>query len=76
MIYLLLVVGLEVPAILALVDCYQRPPDHFEGGVADRASWLRWLWVAFATSWLLVGYGILLGYHWSVVRRQGPLTRG
>ena len=31
---------------------------------------MRWLWVAVATSWFLVGNGIVLGYYYSVIRRN------
>ena len=70
--WLLLLVGLEFPATLALVDCYNRADDHFAGGADDRRSWIRWMWVALATAPLLVGNGILLGYYYSVVRRNSP----
>ena len=70
--WLLLLVGLEFPAVLALVDCFNRDVDHFAGGGDDRRSWLRWLWVGVATAPVLVGNGILLGYYYSVVRRNSP----
>lgn len=73
---ILLLLALELPAIVALVDCFQRRPAEFAGGEADRRSWIRWLWVAVGTAWLLVGNAILLGYYWSVVRRRTPLGRG
>ena len=31
--WLLLVIGLEFPAVLSLVDCSNRPEGHFIGGV-------------------------------------------
>lgn len=74
--WLLLLVALELPAIVALLDCYHREPAEFAGGADDRRSWIRWLWVAVATSWLLVGNAILLGYYWGVVKRRTPLGRG
>ena len=61
---------LESVSILALIDCWQRPPTDFAGGVEDRKGWLRWLWVAVATSWFLVGNGIVLGYYFAVIRRS------
>lgn len=57
-------------SILALLDCAQRGEEEFTGGREDRRSWIRWLVVAVATSWFLVGDGIVLGYHYSVIRRN------
>ena len=57
----LVLVGLEFPAIIAMLDCLQRPADHFEGGAEDRTAWIRWLVVA-----------ILLGYYFVVIRRNMP----
>ena len=71
----LLILGLEFPALLALLDCYNRGPDHFAGGAPDRSAWLRWLLVAVLTAWCLVGNGILLGYYYVVVRRNSPAAR-
>jgi len=69
--------GLEVPAVVALIDCYERPAIAFEGGDTDKRSWKVWLWVALATAWV-AGFGniIVLGYHNSVVKRSTPLGRG
>lgn len=71
----LVLLGLEFPVVLALLDCWQRPPDHFAEGAEDRRAWLRWLWVAVATVPVLLGFGILLGYYFSVVRRNAPTAR-
>lgn len=68
----LLLLGLEFPAITAMIDCAFRPPDHFAGGDADRRSWIKWLAVAILTVPVLIGYGILMGYYHSVVRRNSP----
>ena len=70
MTWLLLVAGLEFPAVMALIDAYNRPPEHFAGGEPDKRSWIRWLWVAVLAVPILLGYGILLGYHESVVKRN------
>jgi hypothetical protein len=70
--WLLVILGLEFPAVLALVDCVNRPADHFIDGAEDRRSWLRWLLLAVATAWILVGNGILLGYYYTVVKRNTP----
>jgi hypothetical protein len=61
---------LESISILALLDCWHRDPEDFAGGAPDREGWIRWLWVAVATSWFLVGNGIVLGYYYSVIRRN------
>jgi hypothetical protein len=71
----LLLLGLEFPAILALVDCFNREPDAFKGGAADRRSWLRWLIVAVLTAWLVVGNAIILGYYHVVVRGNSMARR-
>jgi nitrate reductase NapE component len=71
----LVVVGLEFPVVMALLDCWQRPPDHFLEGAEDRTAWLRWLVVAVVTVPILLGYGIVLGYYFSVVRRNSPAAR-
>ena len=68
--------GLEAPVLLALLDCFNRPADHFAGGGPDRRSWLGWLAVAVLTVPILVGYGILIGYYYAVVRRNTPASRG
>ena len=61
---------LESISLLALVDCINRSPDQFEGGAEDRKGWIHWLIVAVATSWFLVGNGIVLGYYFAVIRRN------
>ena len=71
----LVLLGLEFPVVLALLDCWQRSPDHFTEGADDRRAWLRWLWVAVITAPVLLGFGILLGYYYSVVRRNAPARR-
>jgi hypothetical protein len=72
--WLLLIVGLEFPAILSLVDCSNRPDEHFEGGAEDKRAWVRWLIVAVITVPILLGYGIVLGYYFTVVKRNSPAT--
>jgi hypothetical protein len=67
---------LEFPVIMALLDCWQRPADHFTDGAEDRTAWLRWLAVAVVTVPLLLGYGIVLGYYYAVVRRNSPASPG
>jgi hypothetical protein len=71
----LVLVGLEFPVIMAVLDCWQRPADHFLEGAEDRVAWLRWLAVAVVTAPVLLGYGIVLGYYFSVVRRNSPHAR-
>jgi hypothetical protein len=70
----LVLLGLEFPVIMALLDCWNRPADHFAGGAADRRAWLRWLAVAVVAVVVLVGYGIVLGYYHTVVRRGSPAS--
>jgi hypothetical protein len=72
----LLLLGLEFPAIMAMLDCTQRPAEHFAGGAADRSAWVKWLVVALLTVPILVGYGIVIGYYYSVVRRNSPGSPG
>lgn len=71
----LLLLGLEFPAIMAMLDCRGRPPDHFAGGAEDRRSWTGWLVVALVTVPVLLGYGIVIGYYFAVVRRNSPHSR-
>ncbi len=68
--WVLLVVGLEFPVVMALLDCANRPGDHFAGGADDRHSWLRWLAVAVPLALVLVGYGVVLAYYYQVVKKQ------
>lgn len=71
----LLLLMLEVPALMALLDCWQRPEEHFAEGAEDRRAWLRWLVIAVITVPVLLGYGIVLGYYFAVVRRNSPASR-
>jgi hypothetical protein len=71
----ILLVGLEFPAVLALVDCAGRPDDHFAGEAADKRAWTRWLIVAVITVPVLVGYLIIVAYYHAVVRRNSPTGR-
>ena len=57
---------------MALLDCWQRPPDHFLGDADDREAWLQLAGVAVVTVPVLLGYGIVLGYYFAVVRRNSP----
>jgi hypothetical protein len=72
----LLLLGLEFPALMALLDCSQRSPDQFAGGAPDRVAWLKWLVVGVVTVPVLLGYGVVLGYYFSVIRRNSPTSRG
>ena len=72
----LLLLALETPALLALLDCFNRDEGDFAGGAADRRSWLGWLVVGVLTAWLLVGNGIVLGYYYAVIRRNTPMRPG
>jgi hypothetical protein len=69
---LLFILALEAPAIVALLDCWNRPPEHFAEGEADRQAWRRWLVGGVLTAWILVGNGIVLAYYYAVVRRTPP----
>lgn len=66
---------LEFPVLMAVLDCWQRPAEHFAEGADDRRAWLRWLAVAVVTAPVLLGFGIVLGYYHSVVRRNSPASR-
>ena len=70
--WILLVIGLEFPAVLSLVDCINREDDNFLGGHDDHRAWIRWLVVAVITVPILLGYGIVLGYYFTVVKRNMP----
>jgi hypothetical protein len=70
----LLLIGLEFPAVFSLVDCINRPDDHFLGGAEDKRAWVRWLVIAMITVPVLLGYGIVLGYYFTVVKRNSPAT--
>ena len=61
---------LESISVLALLDCLGREDSAFAGGAEDRKGWIRWLIVAVATAWFLVGDGIVLGYYFAVIRRN------
>jgi hypothetical protein len=69
---MILVLGLEFPVILALLDCVNRNEDHFDGGADDRRAWIRWLAIAVVLAPLLLGYGIVLAYFYAVVKRNAP----
>jgi hypothetical protein len=71
----IVLVGLEFPAVLALVDCANRPEEHFAGGADDKKAWVRWLIVAVLTVPILVGFLILVAYYQVVIRRQSPTGR-
>ena len=70
--WLILVLGLEFPVVLSLLDCSNRAEDHFDGGGDDRQAWLRWLAIAVVLAPVLVGYGIVLSYFYAVVKRNAP----
>lgn len=72
----IVLLGLELPAVLALVDCIGRPEHHFEGGADDRDGWIKWLIVAVVTVPVLVGFLLLIGYYHVVIRRNSPFNRG
>ena len=61
---------LESISMLALLDCIGRGSQDFPGGVDDRQAWILWLCIAVATSWFLVGNGIVLGYYYVIIRRN------
>ena len=71
----MVLIGLEFPAVLALVDCWFRPDDHFDGGEEGHRGWRRWLIVAVVTVPVLVGFLLLIAYYQSVVRRQSSTGR-
>jgi hypothetical protein len=72
----IILLGLEFPALMALLDCWFRPDDHFIGGASDQRAWKGWLAVAILTVPILLGYGIVIGYYYAVVRRNSPSGPG
>lgn len=73
--WIVLAMGLTFPGMLSLLDCVNRGPEEFEGGAADREGW-RWrLALAVPLCAVGVGYGIVLGYYYGVVRRNSPMQR-
>ena len=70
--WLILVLGLEFPVVLALLDCVNRSDEHFDGGAADRRAWITWLAIAVLLAPVLFGYGIVLAYFSAVVKRNVP----
>lgn len=69
----ILLLGLEFPALLALLDCANRPPEHFAHGEEDKRAWVRWLLLGVGGAWMLWGNGIVLGYYYGVVKRNTPM---
>ncbi len=67
--------GLTFPGVLSLLDCANRAPEEFEGGADDRRGWLTWLALSVPLCVVGVGYGIVLGYYYGVVRRNSPMRR-
>lgn len=72
--WVLLIFGMEFPGMVAVADCYQRHPDRFAGGERDKAAWMKWLVVALLLAPVGIGYGILLGYHWNVIKRHSSMA--
>ena len=70
--WLILVLGLEFPVVMAMLDCVNRDADHFDGGPDDRRAWILWLAVAVVLAPVLLGYGIVLAYFSAVVKRNAP----
>ena len=70
-----IVIGLVFPGAFSLLDCWNRSPDDFVSGAPDRRAWLRWLGIAVPLCLVGVGYGIVLGYYYGVVRRNSGLGR-
>ena len=68
----LALLSMEFPALLGLLDCAQRPDYHFEGGQEDKRAWVKWLIVAVVLVPIMVGYFILCGYYFVVIRRNAP----
>jgi hypothetical protein len=73
--WIVLALGLTFPGALSLLDCANRLPSEFPGGEPDRRGWLKWLALAVPLCLVGVGYGIVLGYYYGVVRRNSPMRR-
>jgi hypothetical protein len=73
--WLLLALVLTFPGTISLLDCTNRAPEEFLGGAPDRRSWLTWLALAVPLCAVGIGYGIVLGYYYGVIRRNSPTGR-
>ena len=71
----MIVFGLTFPGVLSTLDCLNREVDDFAGGADDRRAWLRWLVIAVPLCLVGIGYAIVLGYYYTVVRRNSPMRR-
>jgi len=71
--WIVLALGLTFPGALSLLDCSNRSADEFEGGASDRRSWILWLALSVPLCVVGIGYGIVLGYYYGVVRRNSPM---
>ena len=65
----LLLLGLEFPAAMALLDCWFRPADHFAEGAGDQRAWKGWLIVAVADR---ADPARLRDHHGLLLRRRTP----
>ena len=68
--WVVLGLGLSVPGVMAFLDAFNREPDEFAGGADDRRAWVRWLAIAAPLCLVGIGYGIVLGYYYGVIRRR------
>ncbi len=66
--WMIVLLGLEVPVLIASFDWYRRSPDAFLGGEAGKAKWLRRLLLGLATGWLGVGNAVTIWYIMLVIR--------
>ncbi len=68
--WIIVLLVLEIPVAIALVDWSRRSPEAFLGGAAGKAKWRRRLLLGLATGWLGVGNAVVIWYVMMVVRAK------
>lgn len=66
--WILIMLGLEIPVLIAFGDWWRRSPDKFLGDQAGKDKWKRRLLLGLATGWLGIGNAVVVWYIMIVVR--------